>query len=511
MNAFSINEPLLFDRTSTDEPYTKDSKRAFNFGPIQALAFVGCGAATIFSTYTSAMEYHNNLGSIAGAAIRTVGVQSCMVVFSALAVMQVLHCRRADWLVRLGCLCGASISVLLALFMFLDSASTSFSYQDYKLGLRTGSERVLEASIHQHDDDVAALRDRYNGLLSDVSDRRAELTEEHARLSDIVGPAVKTGSNLKKGYSDALATVQGELKANGLRRQTLNSELSIELAELQAKRSADAVSLRSANSSGAGSLARFGVGLSPSHVLMARTGFFEATLLALGGLFGIGLFYSKRARNYKTTAIHLGSFAVIFTIAVSLFVLEVSKEAAPANTVVPVVPVEADDDDDRMWFDKDGLPAHDEGWDPDTEFDKMGPGGLDMDQASLPIPKELYVAVMAHVPKADRHWVAAVPKVESSYNPACVGDGGCSVTGFQIHKRYHPEIYASLDGDWTSWDKGVQAYLAVIEKQSQWRGSDSVERKIRYYVDGNSWNKAKAKRYYDRVMTQAQKLKPLFS
>ena len=82
MNAFSINEPLLFDRTSTDEPYTKDSKRAFNFGPIQALAFVGCGAATIFSTYTSAMEYHNNLvdanRDVDGmkAAIKSVGISA---------------------------------------------------------------------------------------------------------------------------------------------------------------------------------------------------------------------------------------------------------------------------------------------------------------------------------------------------------------------------------------------------------------------------------------------------
>jgi len=155
-------------------------------------------------------------------------------------------------------------------------------------------------------------------------------------------------------------------------------------------------------------------------------------------------------------------------------------------------------------YDSDGLPQY---MDPAASM-----------PAGCPIPEELWEAVMKLVPAEDRAWVAAVPMAESSYDPTKIGDVGymdgksChSVTGYQIHSHYHPEIYHGLEMDWSNWERAVDGYLKILDKQAEWRGSDSLNRKLSYYVDGGSWHKPKAQAYAKKIMAHAKTLEQWFN
>lgn len=471
-----------------------------NFSPIRALAFVGCGAFTIFSFYSSALEYNNNLGNAFSAAIRTLGVQLCLVVFGALAVMQLFTVRRVQGLTKLGCACGATLAVLLTAFMFADSASTSYSYQDYKLGKRTRAERELEASIHQYPTNMSKLEQRKDAMLEQLKDLKVELVEEKARLDAIVGPAVQAGTNLKRGYSDALATVTAQLRDNANQQYQANMAHDQAARELDSQHSRESAQLRAANSSGASNVGRM-LGVSTSHVVLGRTLMCELALVALAVMFGVGLFYDRNKSDYTATGLHMAGFAIIFGIGWALFMAEVkaqTEEAPPSQVVEPLRegwdillnPQPGAKENALPYTDKpEGLPqaAAFPGWD----FEQLGEGrGLMMDieptaipitahthkgkPAGCPIPADIYNAIyeLSVSPKV-KSIIAATGYIESRWDVNCHHDdnGGMSHGWLQLHGKWRRKTVDWMKGQpggWRSPSVNLAGFLQTIKEHQKY-------------------------------------------
>lgn len=563
MNAFSLPEEYtrrpnskILEATiesSHKPPCPSAMGEKHNFLLIEILSFVACGALTVFSFYSSALEYLNNLGNAHTAGIRTIGIQLGIIVFGALAVMQLFTVRRVVGFTRIGCVCGSIVSVLLTVFLFADSASTSYSYQDYKLGNRTRPERQLEASIHQYDADVSRLQSRYEDLLAANAARRADLMEEKARLDAIVGPAVKAGTNLKKAYSDALAIVTSELASNATTTSRLKEEEHRQLTELDMRRSESSAKLRASNSSGASNVGRM-FGISTSTVLMLRTGMCEAALVALAVMFGVGLFYASnstkqdRMRNYGMSAFHASGFLVIFGIAWTLFMTEAATGNsmpldAPVSDMKPSNNYEPDDD---MWDveiqteliplpytdDPVGLPeaASFPSWD----FEQMGDGnGLKMDAKYRPVaisaistapaiyPKEC--PIPEHVWRAINH-VPVSPKVkgllggfgevESRWDVNCHhydNDGGMSHGWLQLHGKWRKkdvDWMKKQPGGWRCPSNNLAAFIrTILEHQKYYPASKHSWRNAAAHYNGGSKPNYK---YAQKVMSSGKRLEKWF-
>lgn len=579
MNAFSLPEeytrrpnPRILEATiEPSEPSHKPPcpvamGEKHNFLLIEILSFVACGALTVFSFYSSALEYLNNLGNAHTAGIRTIGIQLGIIVFGALAVMQLFTVRRVSGLTRMGCVFGSITSVLLTAFLFADSASTSYSYQDYKLRKRTAPERQLEASIHQYDADVSRLQSRFENLLTANASRRANLMEEKARLDAIVGPAVKAGTNLKKGYSDALATVTSELASNATATSRLKEEEHRQLTRLDMRRSEESAKLRASNSSGASNVGRM-FGISTSTVLMLRTGMCEAALVALAVMFGVGLFYASnstkqdRMRNYGMSAFHASGFLIIFGIAWALFMAEAATGSAipldaPLSNMKPSDNYEPDDD---MWDveiqtelmplpytdDPVGLPqaASFPSWD----FEQMGDGnGLKMDAKyppklycsarkeqvqpvaisaistapaiypqGCPIPEDVWTAINdMPVSSKVKGILGGFGEVESRWDVNCHhydNHGGYSHGWLQLHGKWRKkdvDWMKRLPGGWRCPKNNLAAFLrTIIEHQKYYPSSKHSWMNAAAHYNGGSKPNYK---YANKVMSSAKRLEQWF-
>jgi hypothetical protein len=523
-----------------------------NFSPIRALAFVGCGAFTIFSFYSSALEYHNNLGNAFSAAIRTLGVQLCLVVFGALAVMQLFTVRRVQGLTKLGCACGAILACALTVFMFADSASTSYSYQDYILGKRTGDERALEASIHQYSQDLLRATERRDATLEQLTARRAELLEEKGKLDAIVGPAVKAGTNLKKGYSDSLAALTSQLRQNADQQYQANMGYDRDVRELDSQHSRESAQLRAANSSGASNVGRM-LGISTSHVVLGRTLMCELALVALSIMFGVGLFYDRQKSNYMATGLHMLGFAIIFGIGWALFMAEVkaeTREAPPAKAVEPVregwdillnTQPEAEENALPYTDEPEGLPqaAAFPGWD----FEQLGEGrGLIMDikhkperysqyrhrvastmitrpiqgkPSNCPIPTDIYEAIneLSVSPKV-KSIIAGAGYIESTWNVNCHHDdnGGMSHGWLQLHGKWRKDTVNWMKqqpGGWRDARVNLAGFLrTLIEHQKYYPASRKNWRSALAHYNGGSRPNY---HYADKAIRKARSLEQWFT
>jgi len=532
------------------------SSKKHNFRLMEILAFVACGALTIFSFYSSALEYYMNIGNATSAGIRMIGIQLGIVVFGGLAVMQLSTTTKVTGPTKLGCIFGAIICTLLTVFLFTDSASTSYSYQDYKLGTRTAGDRILEASIFQYNDNVEKLNERYDSRLQSLSKRREELLVDKARLDDIVAPAVAAGTSLKKGYSEALSNVTSELRDNTLLRNSLDAERYEALANLDAMQSENATRLRSSNSSGASNISRM-FNISPSTVILLRTVMCELALVALAVMFGVGLYYTSSDRrtshDYAMTAFHSIGFLVIFSLAWSLFFREVesqrltkdnssgapalnvnsfpvnlndlpgskksrSRDEAPEEETIIQTELFGDTSENDKFFKNDGgyLPQASVGWDPEVEFEKMSNTQTPV-LISAPnnceIPADLFVACIRHARLEDRGIYAATAFYESTYREALHkqdGPLGKSRSGFQIHEHYHPEVIKWMGSSWNKWDTSARAFTKVLVKQKQWRkGYNDWRSKLAYYNSGGTHRQV-GLQYADRILKKAITLQKYF-
>jgi hypothetical protein len=523
---------------------------------MEILAFVACGALTIFSFYSSALEYYMNIGNATSAGIRMIGIQLGIVVFGGLAVMQLFTTTKVTGPTKIGCIFGAIICTLLTIFLFTDSASTSYSYQDYKLGTRTAGDRVLEASIFQYNDNVKKLNERYDDRLKSLSKRRAELLVDKARLDAIVSPAVAAGTSLKKGYSEALSNVTSELRDNTTLRNSLDTERYEALANLDAMQSENATRLRSSNSSGASNISRM-FNISSSTVILLRTIMCELALVALAIMFGVGLYYTSSDRrtshDYAMTTFHSIGFLVMFSLAWSLFFREVesqrlteegsgdvpslnsnsvpvflndssrskksgAEQEAPKEDAIIQTELFGDTSENDKFFKNDGgyLPQASVGWDPEVEFDKMSNTQAPV-MISVPgnceIPADLFVACIRNARLEDRGIYAATAFYESTYRASLHkqdGPLGKSRSGFQIHEHYHPEIIKWMGNSWNKWDTSARAFTMVLQKQEQWRkGYDDWRSKLAYYNSGGTHRRV-GLGYADRILNKAKTLQKYF-
>jgi hypothetical protein len=504
------------------------------FLTIGILAFIACASLSIFSYYSSALEYYQNLGNAKTAGYRTLGIQLGIVVFGALAIMVLFTSRRVQGWQRLGCLLGATGSLLIMALLFIDSASTSYSYQDYKLGARTENERALEAALHHHEANVAALNARHTTRTRTIADRRAQLLAEKADIDNILGPAVKAGTNLKKGYSDTLATLTTELQENAQQRNLLEADHHRELTQLDQQRSANAATLWAANSSGASNVARM-FAISPSQVILLRTLACELALIALALMFGVQLFYtshatgSARLRNYSTTAAQITGFALTFTIAWSLFIAEIQEgntTPTTAPTTAPTLPAD-------HWHGTliQPEPSIEDATHGNIDTTILGPNATTqwsndddplfrdthyIPPENCPIPDDIYRAIQAlDLTPQDKAIIAGTGWVESRWQTDCYhydNNQGHAHGWLCIHGRWRKQDVAWMKtqpGGWKDPAVNLQAFLRTLEDHKKYypNATKSWRHALAHYNGGGTPNYD----YADKILTKATTLTPYFS
>ena len=117
--------------------------------------------------------------------------------------------------------------------------------------------------------------------------------------------------------------------------------------------------------------------------------------------------------------------------------------------------------------------------------------------------KELFRVIKKNIPdRKTQAWCAAVTYVESRGRPHLIGDKSSSGSygGWQINKKYHPEIINDIGNDWDDYEMNLLGFLSVIQKQAQWReGRDDYHGMSSYYNAGGSWD-TDGKVYADLVM-----------
>ena len=525
-------KPRVIDISDAQQETIKQpdpDERKHNFLLMEILACVACGALTVFSFYSSALEYYNNLGNADSAGIRTIGIQLGIIVFGGLAVMQLFTVRRVVGLTRIGCICGSIIATVLTIFLFIDSASTSYSYQDYKLGQRTGDDRELEASIHQYEVDASAAAGRFRIQLDAVEERRKQLTKDREELNSIIGPAVKAGTRLRQQYSDDLVTNGKALASNSEEKSRIEMERHHQLTELDKTRSEEATKLRSSNSSGAKNVGRM-FGINASKVILIRTLLCELALVALAIMFGVGLFYTSkstpadRMRNYSMSIFHCVWFFFVFFVAWNLFMSQV--QAGPAQEDVRLPAPQSD----QIY-----MPAvpNGSGTYPDTErgtidtslFDKEwkksgerfnDPFYHQTGSVNCPIPTDIYMAIdrLDEEPRV-KAVIAAAGFKESSWNVNAYGydgDGGYAHGWLQLHSYWRKDDVAWMKkqpGGWRNADVNLGAFFRCLREHERfWPNTKSSWRRaLARYNGGGTPNYE----YADSILEHSRDLEKYFN
>tara|TARA_R110000822_G_scaffold164083_1_gene304412 strand:- start:5147 stop:5692 length:546 start_codon:yes stop_codon:yes gene_type:complete len=118
--------------------------------------------------------------------------------------------------------------------------------------------------------------------------------------------------------------------------------------------------------------------------------------------------------------------------------------------------------------------------------------------------QELFSVIRKNIPdRKTQAWCAAVTYVESRGRSRIIGDKASSGSygGWQINKKYHPEIINDMGKDWDDYEMNLIGFLSVIQKQAQWReGRDDYHGMASYYNAGGSWA-TDGKVYADLVMS----------
>tara|TARA_R110000772_G_scaffold18184_2_gene50747 strand:+ start:2502 stop:3698 length:1197 start_codon:yes stop_codon:yes gene_type:complete len=295
---------------------------------VRLMAGVACAAFTIFSTFSSACDYYTVFRRPDVAFSRVLGLQASIVVFWALAALLCLTISGRSAIGKAGCVLGVLLCVAVGSVQTLDSALTSFGYQDYRLGSLTATDRSAAAKIDSHEEQLSQLMSRHTlevvNFQSAIDGAKAEL----AVLDGVLAPAIASGKTLKASYSINRVQLTDKIQELGRDKSLLLHNQLTEIQDMHSEKIKAVESIKASNSSGT-SRASALLGITPELMIAGKTASTELCLVALALMMGFTAWFTMKSEGSvknKNMALLLGQLAMVsltFFVAYGMFIKEV--------------------------------------------------------------------------------------------------------------------------------------------------------------------------------------------
>ncbi len=494
---------------------------------IMILLWIAAMFLTKFSYFSSAADYLTTLRRTDVAGDRVLGLQLAILTFWSVATLFAIQAIHSSGWRRIGCIVGVLASMALGSLQSLDSFVTSLGYQIHQLGKLTSPDRDLEASVKRMETDLKTADDRFSDQFKQLQRDRVNSQAELEKLDQILAPAIESGTNLKKSYSDQRSALAAEISDIDQKFAQAQSGLVSYKQDLYKKIATEKQQLAALNSSGVSRASKF-VGISPETNIALKTLCCELALIALAVMTALGGSSLTTAQSREgrmmaggRLALQLVTIAATFYFAHQQFLSEApsimedlgEETAEPFSPAVPVLPARGVDP--ALFQDPDSLPQ----WESSANFGESGTMMhlVMMHQEDYPqceIPKDVWSFLNGlKISAKDKAIFAATAWKESSYNPKCShydNDGGYSHGLFQLHGRWRKadvDWMKSQKGGWQDIGNNYQALLRTFADHAEYWDCSTWRLTLARYNGGGHPNW----RYADSILAKAEKLEKYFT